>query len=163
MAAGPNPGKLHFSEHLPNRHVTVCRPSFHSTLSRLQSDLEQVRGHLDKQQRALSSAHSKLSEFVSFSQELAPQPEAASPPHREECSGGEFISTLVRRRHVDRSAQALREIEEKYAKRMADVTARELEHRRSVLSSLRATLSSAPAARPLHSLSESSLYIRHYC
>ena len=165
MAAGPNIGKLHLSEHLPNRHVTVCRPNFHTTLEQLRQDLSLVRAQLDKQQRQLSATEQHLTDNSAFARQLTvPAPAERKERESIRVGGEELISTLVRRRYVDRSGEELKKIEEKYAKRMADVVARENKYREEMLADMRARLTSSASPRQeVKPLFESSFYIRHYC
>lgn len=165
MATRTNSAKLAMSEHLPNRHVTVCRPGLHQSLQQLSLDLQLVKSEIDRQDSRLSSTQHKLLGYSMAGKEVLSVQIAESPKQEPQKSESRVVlSSLVVMRTPNQTSELLRSIGDKYAKRASDITAREDAVRLSTLRSLRASLaaqtSPGKTLRPLH---ESSLYIHHYC
>lgn len=165
MATGTNSARLAMSEHLPNRHVTMCRPGLHQSLKHLNLDLQLLKSQIDKQDARLSCTHSKLLGYSEAGKE-AFSLQIAEEPKREpqtDIKRRVTISSLVVTRAPDHSSELLRSIEDKYAKRVSEITAREDAARLATIRSLRTSLTAQAAGKGLAPLHESSLYIHHYC
>lgn len=165
MAAGTNSAKLALSEHLPNRHVTVCRPGLHQSLKQLSLDLQLVKSEIDRQDARLSFTQNKLLGYSAAGKEVWTAQTAESPkPERHKSASRVVLTSLVVSRTQDQTSELLRTIGDKYAKRASDITAREDAARLSTLRSLRASLTAqTKPGKTLGPLHESSLYIHHYC
>lgn len=165
MATGTSAARLAMSEHLPNRHVTVCRSGLHQSLRQLNAQLDLVKAEIDKQSKRLISTQMKLVEYSEAGKEVfRPEQTVEEQRERSKPERWELIPSLVSERPADSAYEKLRAIEEKYSSRAKEITAREDAARVSTLRHLRESMNAASTpSKHLGPLHESSLYIHYYC